>query len=181
MGDVAGRDSWLGGLVASVARAASPDVSLVGFALGDVVAMGLVASIDRIERRFAMWLEENPVPGITRELQYLRSAAEAELGDIAETIIIDDGQLLRRMIARRCIYGVDLNRITVQLSQLSIWIHTFVPGLPLSLLDHNLVNGNALVGVETLDDIRKKFDEFQGTLFEVNAERMQIGFKSLDM
>ena len=47
LGDVAGRGSWLGGLVASVARAASPDVSLVGFALGDVVAMGLVASIDR--------------------------------------------------------------------------------------------------------------------------------------
>ena len=58
------------------------------------------------------------------------------------------------MIARRCIYGVDLNAITVQLARLSIWIHTFVPGLPLSLLDHNLVHGNALVGVGSMKSAR---------------------------
>ena len=39
--------------------------------------------------------------------------------------MIEDGQLLRRMIAKRCIYGVDFNEITVQLARLSIWIHTF--------------------------------------------------------
>ena len=92
------------------------------------IAMGsghfLVAAIDRIERRFALWLEENPTPGITRELQYLREAAKTELGELADTVLIEDGQLLRRMIARRCIYGVDLNAITVQLARLSIWIHT---------------------------------------------------------
>ena len=46
------------------------------------IAMGsghfLVAAIDRIERRFALWLEENPTPGITRELQYLREAAKTD-------------------------------------------------------------------------------------------------------
>lgn len=140
------------------------------------IAMGsghfLVAAIDRIERRFALWLEENPTPGITRELQYLREAAKTELGELADTVVIEDGQLLRRMIARRCIYGVDLNAITVQLARLSIWIHTFVPGLPLSLLDHNLVHGNALVGVGSLDEIRKKFDEGAGTLFEVDADNL---------
>ena len=87
-------------------------------------------------------------------------------------MVIEDGQLLRRMIARRCIYGVDLNSITVQLARLSIWIHTFVPGLPLSLLDHNLVHGNALVGVGSLDEIRKKFDEGAGTLFAVDADNL---------
>ena len=95
------------------------------------IAMGsghLVAAIDRIERRFALWLDDNPTPGM-RELQYLRDAAKNELGDLADTVVIEDGQLLRRMIARRCIYGVDLNAITVQLARLSIWIHTFVPGL----------------------------------------------------
>ena len=137
------------------------------------IAMGsghfLVAAIDRIERRFALWLEDNPTPGVTRELQYLRNASRKALGDLADNIAIEDGQLLRRMIAKRCIYGIDLNTITVQLARLSIWIHTYVPGLPLSLLDHNLVHGNALVGVGSLDEIRSKFDESAGTLFEVDA------------
>ena len=140
------------------------------------IAMGsghfLVAAIDRIERRFALWLEENPSPGILRELQFLRQAAKDQMGELAETVIIEDGQLLRRMIARRCIYGVDLNPITVQLARLSIWIHTFVPGLPLSLLDHNLVQGNALIGIGSLDEIRKKFDESSGTLFAVDADNL---------
>ena len=140
------------------------------------IAMGsghfLVAAIDRIERRFATWFDDNPSPGIMRELQFLREAARKELGELADTVIIEDGQLLRRVIARRCIYGVDLNPITVQLAQLSIWIHTFVPGLPLSLLDHNLVNGNALVGIGSLDEIRKKFDEGVGTLFAVDADNL---------
>ena len=140
------------------------------------IAMGsghfLVAAIDRIERRFALWLEKNSSPGIMREMQYLREAAKTELGDLADTVMIEDGQLLRRMIARRCIYGVDLNPITVQLARLSIWIHTFVPGLPLSLLDHNLVHGNALVGIGSLDEIKKKFDEGAGTLFAVDAETL---------
>ena len=66
---------------------------------------------------------------------------------------IEDTQLIRRLIARRCIYGVDLNPVSVNLARLSIWIHTFVPGLPLSLLDHNLVAGNSLIGIGRVDEI----------------------------
>ncbi len=146
---------------------------LFDFRVADI-AMGsghfLVAAIDRIEFRFARWLDENPTPGILRELQFLRGAAQNSLGELSETVVIDDSQLLRRMIARKCIYGVDLNPITVQLSQLSIWIHTFVPGLPLSLLDHNLIKGNSLVGVASLNEIYEKFQQGKGTLFEVNAD-----------
>lgn len=49
-------------------------------------------------------------------------------------------------------YGVDLNEIAVELARLSLWIHTFVPGLPLSFLDHNLVVGNSLTGIGTIDE-----------------------------
>ena len=79
-------------------------------------------------------VKENPTPGIMREIQYLREAANNQLGELASNVNIEDGQLLRRMIARRCIYGVDFNPITVQLAKLSIWIHTFVPGLPFRYL-----------------------------------------------
>ena len=47
-----------------------------------------------------------------------------------------------------------------------------MPGLPLSLLDHNLVHGNALIGVGSLDEIRTKFDEGAGTLFAVDADNL---------
>jgi hypothetical protein len=53
------------------------------------------------------------------------------------------------------VYGVDLNPVAVSLARLSIWIHTFVPGLPLSLLDHNLVCGNSLVGIGRKEELEE--------------------------
>ena len=140
------------------------------------IAMGsghfLVAAIDRIEKGMADFLADRGLPGVRKELAALREAAVKELGELADTADIEDGQLLRRLIARRCIYGVDLNALSVHLARLAVWIHTFVPGLPLSVLDHTLVRGNSLVGVGTVDDVRKKFEEATGTLFAVDAESL---------
>ena len=100
----------------------------------------LVAAIDRIERVFLNYLANRPLPEVGDELGRLRLAARAALGAEGAQVTIEDGQLLRRQIARRCIYGVDLNPTAVNLARLAIWIHTFVPGLPLSFLDRTLVN-----------------------------------------
>ncbi len=114
------------------------------------IAMGsghfLVAAVDRVEKAFTDYLakpDAKGAVGVRAELHRLKEAAKASLGDTAEQMTFEDSQLLRRLIARRCIYGVDLNPLSVELARLSIWIHTFVPGLPLSVLDHNLVVGNA--------------------------------------
>lgn len=140
------------------------------------IAMGsghfLVAAIDHIERRFADYLTRRPLPGVRRELADLRAAAEKELGPDSGHALIEDTQILRRLIARRCIYGVDLNRISVELARLSVWIHTFVPGLPLTLLDHTLVHGNALVGIGTIDEIRERFEQEGIGLFTVDADNL---------
>ena len=142
------------------------------------IAMGsghfLIAAIDRIEKAMADYLANRPLPGVRRELAALRDAAVRELGELADATTIEDGQLLRRMIARRCIYGVDLNALSVQLARLSVWIHTFVPGLPLSVLDHSLVYGNSLVGIGTIDEIRTKFEETTGAmpLFQLDIESL---------
>ena len=138
------------------------------------IAMGsghfLIAAIDRIEKRMADALAARSLPGVRRELDALRGAALAALGELAASTAIEDGPLLRRLIARRCIYGVDLNGLSVQLARLAVWIHTFVPGLPLSFLDHNLVHGNSLVGVGTIDEIRKKFEDLDALpLFPLDA------------
>lgn len=140
------------------------------------VAMGsghfLIAALDRIEQGLADFLARRNLPGVRGELAALRAAALRELGELAEAATIEDGQLLRRLIARRCIYGVDLNPLAVQLARLSVWIHTFVPGLPLSVLDHGLVHGNALVGVGSVEEIRGRFEEMTGTLFAADAESL---------
>ena len=120
------------------------------------VAMGsghfLVAALDRIETRLSAWLAQHPVPGVSAELDRLRDTALAALGDLGVGVEIESTSLLRRQVARHCVYGVDRNRVAVELARLSIWVHTFVPGLPLSLLDHNLICGDSLTGVGTLDE-----------------------------
>jgi hypothetical protein len=120
------------------------------------IAMGsghfLVAAVDRIEARFSAFLALNPIPAVSAELDRMRVTAYEALGDLADGVEIETTSLLRRQVGRRCIYGVDRNQIAVELARLAIWIHTFVPGLPLSFLDHNLVAGDSLTGIGTIDE-----------------------------
>jgi hypothetical protein len=53
---------------------------------------------------------------------------------------------IRRTIAERCLYGVDLNPMAVQLARLSLWLATLSADRPLSFLDHHLVSGDSLLG-----------------------------------
>jgi methylase of polypeptide subunit release factors len=53
---------------------------------------------------------------------------------------------LRREVASRCLYGVDVNPTAVQLARLSLWLATLAADKPLSFLDHRLVCGDSLVG-----------------------------------
>ena len=139
------------------------------------IAMGsghfLVAALDRIERRYTDYLAKRPLAEVRQELDRLRNTAEKTMGTSLGSAEIEDTQLLRRQIARRCIYGVDLNPLAVELARLSLWVHTFVPGLPLSLLDHHLVGGNSLVGIGTLDEARELVEAAAGgPLFSQLAE-----------
>ena len=120
------------------------------------LAMGsghfLTSAIDHIEQRMAAFLAEdgNVIPGVTAELQKLERAAIEALGPDAPEP--ERSSLLRRQIARRCIYGLDINPIAVELARVSIWIHTFVRGLPMSSLDHNLVCANSLTGIGSVEE-----------------------------
>ncbi|MBX3214348.1 MAG: hypothetical protein KF850_20100 [Labilithrix sp.] len=120
------------------------------------LAMGsghfLVAAVDEIESAFSGYLARRHLPAVLNQLAHLRESAKEHSARVRVTADVEDAQLLRRQIARRCIYGVDFNRMAVELARLSLWVHTFVPGLPLSYLGHNLVRGNSLVGVATVDE-----------------------------
>ena len=72
--------------------------------------------------------------------------ALAEVGERDETAADADVLWARREVARRCIYGVDLNPLAVELAKVSLWLHTVTKDKPLSFLDHHLKCGNSLVG-----------------------------------
>jgi hypothetical protein len=59
---------------------------------------------------------------------------------------LDDRHLVRRIILKRVIHGVDLNPMAVELAKLSLWLHSFTVGAPLSFLDHHLRHGDSLFG-----------------------------------
>jgi hypothetical protein len=91
--------------------------------------------------------------------RYLAMAAEDALvregrwhrGDVTGA----DRVALRREIALRCLYGVDLNPMAVQLARLSLWLTTLAADRPLSFLDHHLVAGDSLVGARPEDLLRR--------------------------
>ena len=61
----------------------------------------------------------------------------------------------RRLVAQRCLYGVDLNPMAVQLACLSLWLATLAADRPLTFLDHHLQVGDSLVGA-SLDDLARQ-------------------------
>ncbi|MEQ1694798.1 MAG: hypothetical protein ABL901_03060 [Hyphomicrobiaceae bacterium] len=60
---------------------------------------------------------------------------------------LDDRHIIRRMILKRCVYGVDKNFMAVELAKVALWLHTFTVGAPLSFLDHHLRCGDSLFGL----------------------------------
>ena len=90
--------------------------------------------------------------------RYLASSYEAALvreggltaADISESERAD----FRRVVAQRCLYGVDVNPMAVQLARLSLWLATLAADKPLTFLDHRLRVGNSLIGA-SLDDLRR--------------------------
>jgi hypothetical protein len=61
-------------------------------------------------------------------------------------------EMIRRNIAKECIFGVDLNEMAVELAKLSMWLETLASNKPLTFLDHHFKQGNSLFGAD-LDNI----------------------------
>ena len=68
---------------------------------------------------------------------------------------LDDRHIVRRMVLKRCVYGVDKNPMAVELAKVSLWLHTFTVGAPLSFLDHHLRCGDSLYGTWVEPAIRR--------------------------
>ncbi|WP_338768052.1 DNA methyltransferase [Bernardetia sp. ABR2-2B] len=83
--------------------------------------------------------------------QTLKTEKEIILQNLKEilqgkTYEIDELTLLKRILLKKNIFGVDLNEFAIELTRLSLWLDTFVFGTPLSFIEHHIKQGNALIG-----------------------------------
>lgn len=59
----------------------------------------------------------------------------------------------RRLVAEKCLYGVDINPLAVELAKLSLWLVTISKGRPFGFLDHNLKSGDSLLGISDVEQL----------------------------
>lgn len=90
----------------------------------------------------------NPIQALIERVRQDILAEMQAQGIRVEAARLNDTALLTRLVMKRCIYGVDLNPMAVELAKLSLWLHSFTVGAPLSFLDHHLRCGNSLIGTD---------------------------------
>jgi len=113
----------------------------------------LVEVVDELADKLAALLGKVALPAVQAQLEALRAKAAAYGAGVEDTA------LLKRLVLKRCVYGVDLSPMGVEIAKVSLWLSTFVPGLSLAYLDHNVQRGNSLIGVVRAEDVG------EGTLF----------------
>ena len=89
----------------------------------------------------------------------------------------DEDELLhaRRLVAQRCLYGVDRNPMAIDLARMSLWLATFAKDHEFTFIDHTLKHGDSLVGLTRLqiEELDWEADEFahQGNSAQTRFER----------
>ncbi len=119
-------------------REATPDQVLELRVLDPAMGSGafLVAACRHLARAYEQALVRSGVAGATDF-----SAAERAS--------------FRRLVAQRCLYGVDINPMAVQLGRLSLWLCSLAADRPLTFLDHRLRVGNSVLGT-SLDAVSRR-------------------------
>jgi hypothetical protein len=87
----------------------------------------------------------------------------------------DEDELIfaMRLVAQRCLYGVDRNPMAVDLAKVSLWLATLAKDHALTFVDHALRHGDSLVGLS-----RKQIEAFH---WDPDAPRFQAGFETMQI
>ncbi len=109
----------------------------------------LVQVAETLAERTVRFLAEHNLPLIAEEIEKLRTGAAARAD-------IDDVALLRRLLVKNCVFGVDVSPMGAEVAKLSLWLATFVPGLSLAHLGRNVVVGDSLIGVADAERLQKE-------------------------
>ena len=95
--------------------------------------------------------------------------------DTAPAMVAGDDEVVvaRRLIAQRCLYGVDRNPMAVDLAKVSLWLATLAKEHPLTFVDHALRHGDSLVGLT-----QRQIEAFH---WEDGAEPLQQGMETIEL
>ena len=107
---------------------------------------------------------ENYVSPLNARIEEIRKTIRANAqtsGWRVDEEQLDDRHIVRRMVLKRCVHGVDKNPMAVELAKVALWLHTFTVGAPLSFLDHHLRCGDSLFG----SWVREGIDKAGASLF----------------
>lgn len=91
---------------------------------------------------------------------------------------LDDRHIVRRMILKKTIFGVDKNPMAVELAKTALWLHTFTVGAPLSFLDHHLKIGDSLHG-EQLPQVQRGLQNLGALLLQSEFDRLVLAAKNI--
>ncbi len=148
----------------------------------------LVSLVDYLSTEVISAMAE--VDEITGQIGYISPLAN-RIEDIRSTILhnaeernwsvkkdqLDDRHIIRRMVLKRCVYGVDKNPMAVELAKVALWLHSFTVGAPLSFLDHHLRSGDSLFGY-WVDQGIKKAASYGSPLFLHESIKSALGSAS---
>ena len=116
------------------------------------------------------WLDEEYASPLVERIAAIRDDIVKRANEsrwIMDESLLTDQAIIRRMVLKRCIYGVDKNPLTVELAKVSLWLHSFTVGAPLSFLDHHLRRGDSLIGLRVAE--AQEYLRQWGGLFAGNA------------
>ncbi|EIE6765782.1 class I SAM-dependent DNA methyltransferase, partial [Campylobacter jejuni] len=103
--------------------------------------------------------------------------------DFVQDYEVDESDILKRLLLKRIIYGVDLNPFSIELTKLSLWIDSFIFTTPLSFIEHHIKCGNALIN-SNLSDFKDLIKQNSSNLFTNSItqefEILQEVFEKLD-
>jgi len=136
----------------------------------------LVAVVDEITSWVMDRLKDHPEAPLARMIDEDRERVLNEQrtkGIEISTELLSDSIILKRLVMKRCVYGVDINALAVELAKLSLWLDSFTIGTPLTFLDHHIRVGDSLVGL-WLKNMKSKAS-LEGTLDSWVEEVKEVG------
>ncbi|MEH0932758.1 Eco57I restriction-modification methylase domain-containing protein [Micromonospora sp. CPCC 205558] len=115
------------------------------------IAMGSAAFLVAAARYLGEHLVEAWVrEGNERALAYQQRGIDRPVDADEDLLVVE----ARRQVIEKCLYGVDINPMAVEMAKLSLWLVSMDPQRPFTFLDDRLVDGDSLLGITSLDHLR---------------------------
>ena len=87
--------------------------------------------------------------------------------------LLTPNSILKRMVMKNCVYGTDINELSVELTKLSMWLDSFTIGMPLTVLGHHIRHGNSLIGMYTNMQDNGTLDSYMEQTMESGGQILQ--------